>query len=241
MIVLHTITHRWWALIFIPVFFWAATAERTWVRALRFFAIATGVSLGAEYLSTHTGFPYGHYDYIARTRGYELYISNVPVFVPLTFGVVVWAGRALANRIGAARASLIVGGALLATAMDLVIDPMTLRGGSWFMGSLYAYRSSGPWFNVPWSNYAGWILVSAVILSIDTVLERRETISVDAVRGPLLAYGTCAFFIVLALATSHWTIAGASVGVTVVLVSVARVARAPVVKPLSPAGPPARL
>jgi uncharacterized membrane protein len=109
------------------------------------------------------------------------------------------------------------------------------------MGPLYAYRSSGPWFNVPWSNYAGWILVSAVILAIDAMFERRA--NVHSVRGTLLAYGTCAFFIALALATSHWAIAGASAGVTIVLVSLARarLGRAPALKPLSPAGPPARL
>ena len=47
-----------------------------------------GISLAAEYLSTHTGFPYGRYDYIATTHGYELYISNVPLFVPVSFGTV---------------------------------------------------------------------------------------------------------------------------------------------------------
>jgi putative membrane protein len=228
MIVLHTIQHRWWAFIFIPVFFWAATAERSWARALRFLLIASGVSLAAEYLSTHSSFPYGRYDYIANTHGSELYISNVPLFVPLTFGIVVWAGRALANRTNVSPATLILGGAVFAAAIDLVIDPMTVRGDSWFMGSLYAYRSSGPWFRIPWSNYGGWILVSAVILTVDWLLETHEPKYVDTLRGPLLAYGICVFFVILALATTHWAIAFASLGVTVVLVSIvtARLSRA---------------
>jgi len=243
MIVLHTITHRWWALIFIPAFFWVATAERTWQRALRFLAVASSVSLVAEYLRTHTGFPYGRYDYIANTHGSELYVSNGPIFVPLTFCIVVWAGRALLNRANVRPGTLIVGGALFAAAIDLVIDPMTLRGGTWFLGWLYSYRSSGPWFNVPWSNYAGWILMSAVILTVDVVLESRAQKRVDAKRGPMLAFGTCGFFIVIALATSHWAIAGASAGVTIVMMSLARarVASAPASEVVSPAAPPAQL
>jgi putative membrane protein len=243
MIVLHTIQHRWWALIFIPIFFWVATAERTWQRALRFLAVASVVSLAAEYLSTHTGFPYGRYDYIANTHGSELYISNVPIFVPLTFGIVVWAGRALVNRKNISPALMIIGGALFATAIDLVIDPMTLRGESWFMGPLYAYRSSGLWFHVPWSNYGGWILVSALILSIDWLLETRAPKHVDTARGPLLAYGICGFFILLALATRQWAIALASIGVTVVMVSLvtARLGRVVGTEDATASGPPGLL
>lgn len=240
MIVWHTITHRWWALVFIPIFFWVATAERSWQRALRFLAVASLVSMAAEYLSTHSVFPYGRYDYIANTHGSELYISNVPLFVPLTFGIVVWAGRALANRKNISPTMLIVGGAIFAAAIDLVIDPMTLRGDSWFMGSVYAYRSSGPWFSIPWSNYGGWIFVSAIILSVDWLLETRAPKHVDTARGPAMAYGMCVFFIVIALATRHWAIALASVGVTVVLFSVvtARLSRAVRTEEATASGPP---
>jgi uncharacterized membrane protein len=227
MIVLHTIAHRWYAFAFVIAFFWAATAERNWRSALRFITVATGISLAAEYMSTHTGFPYGRYDYIATTRGSELYISNIPLFVPISFGTVVWAGRALANRVNVSPGVLILGGALFATAIDLVIDPMTLRGGSWFLGWLYSYRAAGQWFDVPLSNYAGWILVSALILSVDVLFEAHAQKRVDTLRGPILAYGMCGFFIVVALVTTHWAIVGASIGVTIVLFAVvtARLAR----------------
>jgi putative membrane protein len=228
MIVLHTLADRWWALIFIPVFFWAATAERTWARALRFLAIASGISMAAEYLSTHTWFPYGRYDYIAQTHGRELYISNVPLFVPLTFGIVIWTGRALINRAGISPGRLIAGGAIVAAVIDLVIDPMTLRGQTWFMGPVYRYHASGPWFSIPWSNYAGWIGVGALILLIDEIFEAGAPRTVDNTRGPMLAFGMCAFFLVIAAATSHWAIFGASVGVSLTLgvIRVATAARA---------------
>jgi putative membrane protein len=227
MIILHTIAHRWYAFAFVIAFFFAATAERSWRSALRFIVVASGISLAAEYLSTNTGFPYGRYDYIATTHGSELYVSNIPLFVPISFGTVVWAGRALANRVNISPGILILGGALFAAAIDLVIDPMTLRGGSWFLGRLYSYRAAGQWFGVPMSNYAGWILVSALILLVDALLEARAEKHVDTLRGPMLAYGMCGFFIVIALVTTNWSITGASIGVTAVLIVIvtARLAR----------------
>jgi putative membrane protein len=241
MIVLHTITHRWYAFAFVIAFFWAAAAERDWRSALRFIAVASGISLAAEYLSTHTGFPYGRYDYIATTHGYELYVSNVPLFVPISFGTVVWAGRALANRVNVSPGVLVLGGALFAAAIDLVIDPMTLRGGSWFLGWLYSYRATGQWFDVPLSNYVGWIFVSALILMVDVLFKARAQRKVDSRRGPMLAYGMCGFFIVIALVTSHWAIAGASVGVTLVLfgVATAQAARGPGVERIRTGDPQA--
>src|SRR5438552_18212678 len=116
---------------------------------------------------------------------------------------------------------LILGGALFAAAIDLVIDPMTLRGGSWFLGWLYWYRAPGPWFDVPLSNYAGWLFVGALILAVDALFEARAQKNVDVRRGQMLGYGMCGFFIVIALATHHWAIAGASIGVTLVLYAIA--------------------
>ena len=67
----------------------------------------------------------------------------MPLFVPLSFGTVVWAGRALVNRANISPGVLILGGALFAAAIDLVIDPMTLRGGTWFLR-----------FNSDWNGYS---------------------------------------------------------------------------------------
>lgn len=224
MIVLETIAQRWYAFGFIAAFFWAATAERNWRGALRFLATAAAVSWIAEYMSTHSPFPYGRYDYVARTRGEELYLSNVPAFVPLSFGVVVWAGRSLAQaglRIRTPGA-LIAGGALLATVIDLAMDPITMRGHDWFLGRLYSFEASGPWFGVPLSNFGGWLLVSATILWIDELFEHGNARVADPVRGPTLAAGILAFFALVALGTRHWTIALAVIVIGGVLYLVTR-------------------
>ncbi len=216
MIVWHTVMHRWWALAFIPVFFWAARGERSWRAALRFYAIAALVSLAAEYASTHTGFPYGRYTYETATRGHEIFIGNVPLFVPLTFGVVVWAGRSVARRVTRNPWALIPAGAIVATGIDLAIDPMTVRGEQWFLGHLYTYAHPEGFFNVPWSNFAGWVLVSALIIAIDVAIERGAGRKGSA-RGAILATGTAAFFTGIGIVTRHEAIPATAGAVTIAL------------------------
>lgn len=219
MILLDTLLLRWYAFGFLVVFFWAASAERGWRRSLRFFAIAAVIEFLAEYLSTHTGFPFGGYEYVAATRGDELYISNIPAFVPLTFVVVVWAGRSLAQAgLRAHRpVQLIVLGAVLAAVLDLIIDPMTLRGHSWFLGRLYTFDHGSWWFGVPWSNFGGWVLVSGLILWVDELFEAGRARAIEPIRGPTLAGLIVVFFVGLAVATGHWGIAGAQVGLAAAL------------------------
>lgn len=228
MILLETIARRWWALAFISAFLWAAREERSPKEVLRFIAIAFGVSFFAEWSSTHSVFPYGRYAYTGETRGDETFLSNVPLFVPLTFGIVVWAGRSLATR-GRGWWRFVLTGALAAAIIDLVIDPMTLRGSSWFLGDLYRYDARGGWFDVPWSNTGGWILVSAAIIALDSAFDRGTARAPWAEwsrdrprRGRALAFGICLFFVVLALATRHYSIAGAAAAVSAALFAIAR-------------------
>lgn len=239
MIVLETLGRRWFAFAFIAALIWAAWPEGGWRRALRFWAIASVVSFAAEYASTHTGFPYGRYTYVAGTQGDELYLSNVPLFVPVSFGVVVWAGRALALGTRAGRAAgssaratatLALLAGMYATVLDVIIDPMTLRGDTWFLGTLYRFDETGPWFDVPWSNFGGWLLVSAIIVAIDDRLGRPAASDEAQRRGRALAHGMGAFFVVLAAATAHWGIAIGGAAVTTALIATTARASRPEVR-----------
>lgn len=221
---LETLGRRWYAFAFVAALFWAAGPAGGWRRALRFLAIAGALSLAAELSSTRNGFPYGRYDYVAHTRGDELYLWNVPLFVPISFGTMVWAGRSLAvSGLGAASpAARVLGGAVLAAIVDLAIDPMTLHGDRWFLGDLYAYHAGG-YFGVPWSNFGGWLLVSAAILAVDEALARRSrprhgsTAGPEAARGTALAFGILGFFVAVALGTRSWAIAGQAAGISAAL------------------------
>jgi putative membrane protein len=49
-------------------------------------------------------------------------------------------------------------GALM-TLLDVVIDPLAVRGGRWFLGHIFFYPEAGIYFGVPLFNFAGWLLV----------------------------------------------------------------------------------
>jgi putative membrane protein len=53
-------------------------------------------------------------------------------------------------------------GGFLMMMLDIVIDPITLRGEKWFLGRVYFYPTPGPHFGVTWQNYAGWFFVGVV-------------------------------------------------------------------------------
>src|SRR5436309_5182149 len=51
---------------------------------------------------------------------------------------------------------------VLMMALDVVIDPLAVRGDRWFLGRIFTYTTPGVYFGVPLSNFAGWVIVGAV-------------------------------------------------------------------------------
>ena len=57
-------------------------------------------------------------------------------------------------------------GAVLMVALDIVIDPLALRGYRWFLGQIYGYPEGGVYFGITLSNFAGWFLVALVLIGV---------------------------------------------------------------------------
>jgi putative membrane protein len=64
-------------------------------------------------------------------------------------------------------------GALLFMLIDVVIDPLSLRGDRWFLGKIYYYPDGGAYFGVTISNFIGWFIVGFVTLSIWGLIDKR--------------------------------------------------------------------
>jgi len=235
-IVLETLLRRWYVVAFVAGYFAASIPERGWKATTRFAVIATGIAFAAEYSSTRNGFPFSHYSYTGSTRGDEVYLSNIPAFVPAGYAVMIYAGRSVATLLiskisqrpasggplrpgdrsslirfaslrGAAaprsparsRAALVVLGAIATMAIDVIVDPVSVRGSQWFLGDLFRYATPRPWFGVPLANFAGWVLVAAVVIALDLLLSRGQPIR-PAIRGLLLAAAVIAFDVAVAFA-----------------------------------------
>jgi putative membrane protein len=183
--------YRPYVFIFFAIYVIAAVTRLGWRRTALFTLIAYAVAFAAELSSTRSGFPFGLYHYIDRTRDRELWISNVPFWDSLSFtflcylgwrlGVLVYAPLVVRRgdfQVAETRAiatswRVCLTGALLMTLLDVVIDPLTLRGERWFLGTIYYYPNGGVYFGVPLSNFAGWFLVGATTIALYQTLEGR--------------------------------------------------------------------
>jgi uncharacterized membrane protein len=169
---------------FLALYLPVAAAEWGWRRATAFTVWAAGLALGAEWSSTRVGIPFGLYHYTGETAGRELYLSNVPFFDPLSFSFLAFASLGTAKRLlswwdgrraetgipgggdngsGRRRLRLAVAAGVVMMWLDLVIDPLAVRGARWFLGRVFYYPEPGPYFGVPLANFVGWVVLGAVI------------------------------------------------------------------------------
>ena len=151
---------------FLAAFLLAGVADLGWRRTLLFAAWVWPLAWLAEFSSTRIGVPFGLYHYTGATRGQELFIANVPFMDSLSFTFLAYAAFCLARaalagrRVPAPLLALISG--VLMMLLDLVIDPMAVRGDRWFLGRIFYYPHGGVYFGVPLSNFVGWVVVGAV-------------------------------------------------------------------------------
>lgn len=225
-----TIAFRPYVFIFLAAFLFAAVQMIGWQRTWRFWLISWGTAFVCEYASTRTGIPFGWYFYNGSTIGQELYISNVPFMDSISFSFLLYAAYCVAlclllpidgatpfitrglNRLQfdvTARTSLSV---LLLTAclfafIDMVIDPVALRGDRWFLGKIYYYPDPGVHFGVPFANYVGWAVVGILSLALYFRIERRlPALSLPASVTPRMLLGVGLYYGVLAfnLSVTFW-------------------------------------
>jgi putative membrane protein len=95
--------------------------------------------------------------------------------------------------------ALVLSAAFL-TFIDVIIDPVALRGDRWFLGSIYGYPEPGVYFGIPLMNFVGWAVVGLVALSIYFVIDRRlppppadTTVTGYLLLGCALYYGVLLF------------------------------------------------
>lgn len=210
-LLLKTIAFRPYVFIFLAAFLLAAIQLIGWPRTWRFWLISWATAFICEYSSTRTGIPFGWYDYNGSTVGQELYISNIPFMASISFSFLLYAAYCVALclalpirpspastppilkplhlDVGARTSwSVLLLTAFLFALIDMVIDPVALRGDRWFLGKIYDYLDPGLHFGVPFVNYVGWVVVGLISLAIYFPLDRRLSglTSPPSVTPPLL-------------------------------------------------------
>jgi uncharacterized membrane protein len=188
-----TLVLRPYVFIFLASFLIVGRLLLGWRRTLAFFLSSWVTAFLCEFSSTRIGVPFGFYFYTGSTLGQELYISNAPFIDSLSFTFLLFASYCVAllfvlpSVAGSDRrrlhlvldptvrtswASLLLTATFL-TFIDVVIDPVALRGDRWFLGQIYGYPDPGVYFGIPLMNFVGWAVVGLVALSVYFVIDRR--------------------------------------------------------------------
>jgi uncharacterized membrane protein len=226
LLLVQTILLRPYVFLFLAASVFSAQRLLGWRRTRRFFLISWITAFLCEFSSTRTGIPFGLYYYTGSTVGQELYLSNVPFMDSLSFTFLLYASycmallfllpadshtpndrRSLRLRFDLdARTSwpVLFFTALFYVFIDVIIDPVALRGDRWFLGQIYGYTYPGIYFGVPIENFIGWAVVGLIALSGYGIVDRKlprlsDTVGTEshATRNILLGcglyYGVFAF------------------------------------------------
>jgi uncharacterized membrane protein len=220
-----TILFRPYVFAFLAAFLFAASKLIGWPRTWRFWFISWATAFVCEFSSTRNGIPFGRYHYNGWTVGQELYLSNVPLMASISFSFLLYAAYCMAlcfllpsdRSLDRSRRWLttlhldlsartgwlvLMTTVLFFVCIDMVIDPLALRGDRWFLGKIYSYPDHGMHFGVPLANYVGWAVVGLISLSIYFRLDRRltqipvptgGTVTTRLLLGVGLHYGVLAF------------------------------------------------
>ncbi|MBI2876303.1 MAG: carotenoid biosynthesis protein [Candidatus Tectomicrobia bacterium] len=222
-LLLSTIVLRPYVFVFLAIYLVAAGSQIGLKKGGLFALWAYLVAFLCEYSSTRNGFPFGYYTYLEATRGKELWISNVPLMDSLSFVFLSYISYSLSlfftsplyvssqdvflvdtKQIRYSYRTLFLA-ILLFVWLDIVIDPVALKGDRWFLGSIYAYPEEGIYFGVPLANFLGWAVVGFLILWPFQRAElrwgerdglrpsTRLYFPFSTLLGPLLYYGVVGF------------------------------------------------
>jgi uncharacterized membrane protein len=186
---LGTLALRPYVFVFLVVYLLSNTLVFGFVQTLLFTVSGYFLVFLAEFCSTRTGFPFGFYYYIDTTRQQELWLSNVPLMDSLSFTFLahasymtalflcapLWRRRSdvqIVDTKAIRRSpSVLALTVTLFVLIDIVIDPVALRGSRWFLGQIYGYYEEGVYFGVPLANFLGWAIVGLGLIMLHQVLD----------------------------------------------------------------------
>lgn len=152
--------------------------------------VAGGGGLLAEVVGVHTGVPFGEYSY-SGTLGWQP--LGVPAVVPMAWVMMAWPALHVGRLLVTGALSRVLVGAFALTAWDVFLDPQMVDAGHW----TWADPTPAPpgVEGIPLTNFAGWLLVSVVLVGLlDRLVPRLDPVPVV----PLAVYLWTYFSSVLA-------------------------------------------
>jgi uncharacterized membrane protein len=95
---------------------------------------------------------------------------NVPLWIPIGWGTIVFVSTATSNRLGMKWWARPFAAALLALLLDIALDPIAVGLGYW------TWKTPGTFYRVTWSNFTGWLLiVGSYSFVVEWLYEKKLT------------------------------------------------------------------
>jgi uncharacterized membrane protein len=124
---------------------------------------------------------------------------GVPLAVAAVWAAVITSAMAVAGRRGGSHGWRAVSAALVAIALDLMIEPVATRAGLW------SWTPPGPWLGVPVGNFVGWAVIVGAYAYGASRWAGAGTIAIQAIRRIALAAACIAALVAVGLV---WTSLG---------------------------------
>lgn len=228
---LGTFTHRPYVFLLLASYLIVATLHLGAKRTAIITVVGYWIAWTSEICSITWGFPYGLYHYVHDPSIQELWVFGVPFFDSISYTFLAYASWSTALvLVGGMRGEgtrlhipdekrwrfsfrTIFLASFLMMLIDVVIDPVSHRGKEWFLGEIYYYATPGPYFDVPFSNFAGWFLVGLIMTTVigwvDKRMENveemgRRELPLQPLFGPGLYFGTVIFILSVAASIGSW-------------------------------------
>ncbi len=239
-----TVQHRPYVVAFLFTFLILAALHIGIFRTLLWLVWGYGIAFLSEYSSIHNGFPYGLYHYVPKGFAGELALAGVPVWDSISYPFIAYASFATAwfliephflkfsidPHVSPSRPFAVVSlASLLMMLADVVIDPTANLGEKWFLGKVYFYPSGGPYFGVPLTNFAGWLLVGFIIIAGFQIMEKfifvrcgfpvwgAKRFPFQALLGPAFYFGILGFMLAIQLWIGAYVLLAVSSGITLTI------------------------
>jgi putative membrane protein len=125
-------------------------------RTLRVMLTVAPLAWAVEWVGSTTGIPFGRYHY---TDLLQPQLFHVPLLIPLAWLMMLPTAWAVAYLLTGTTEGwrFVLVSALAFTAWDFFLDPQMVGWGFWM------WDQPGGYFGIPWVNFAGWVLSSALL------------------------------------------------------------------------------
>ncbi|QQR79716.1 MAG: carotenoid biosynthesis protein [Deltaproteobacteria bacterium] len=227
-ILLTTLLHRPYVFAFLISFLIIGFLNRGILRTFLFLTLGTTIAFLSEYSSIRNGFPYGMYHYLPEAMKGEWIVGGVPVWDSLSYSFLAYAAYETASYFYPTQDKsgwhLPILSSLLMVMIDIVVDPLAVRGGRWFLGEIFYYPTGGLYFGVPLTNFAGWLLVALCIFSSYHFIEQKIFSKPPPQRRPQLGvqfyWGILIFNFIITFWLREWVLGATGLGMQLLSIGV---------------------